>query len=66
MGPVKMSKYFWGLLKISKDSKKSSVVLIRIFLSHDNFATKFLRFASLLCDYFLAVQSGSLNDLVTH
>ena len=60
-----MSQYFWGLLKISKDSKKSSVVLIKIFLSHNNFATNFLRFTSLLCVYFLAVQSSAINDLVT-
>ena len=45
LGPVQISKYFLGFLKISKDSKRSSVVLIQILLSHNNFAQKFLRFA---------------------
>ena len=64
LGPVQISKYFLGFLKISKDSKRSSVVLIQILLSHNNLAQKFLSFARLVvCLFFLPVEPGTTAGL---
>ena len=64
LGPVQISKYFLVFLKISKDSKKCSLVLIHILLSHNNLAQNFLSFACLVvCLFVLPVEPGTSAGL---